>query len=127
MSAYFSFICWVGNVSQKDKNDLQRIVDISCKVTSLKQSILTALYKKKVLHKTTKTLTIIRIFYIMSTSCRHPEGLESSNPKQSVDHSFQYLYDFSTTSTSDISMKDVSFIVCMLYFYFVMFNVYILF
>ena len=39
----FSFICWFENVSQKDKNDLQRIVNISSKVTSLKQSTLTAL------------------------------------------------------------------------------------
>ena len=29
----FSFICWFGNVSQKDKNNLQRIVNISSKVT----------------------------------------------------------------------------------------------
>ena len=42
----FSFICWFGNVSQKDKNKLQRVVNISSKITGLKQTSVTALYEK---------------------------------------------------------------------------------
>jgi len=41
----FSFICWFGNIAQKDKNNLQRIVNISSEATVLKQSTLTALYE----------------------------------------------------------------------------------
>ena len=47
----FSFMCWFGNVSQKDKNKLQRVVNISSKITSLKQSSLNALYEMQVLRK----------------------------------------------------------------------------
>jgi len=44
----FSSKCWFGNFSQKDKNKLQRVVNISSKITGLKQSSLTALYEKQV-------------------------------------------------------------------------------
>ena len=44
----FSFICRFGNVSQKDKNKLQRVVNISSKITGFKQSSVTALYEKQV-------------------------------------------------------------------------------
>ena len=47
-------LCWFGNVSQKDKNKLQRIVNISSKITGFKQSSLTALYEKQVLRKANK-------------------------------------------------------------------------
>ena len=46
-----SFMCWFVNVSQKDKNNLQRIVNISSKITGLKQSSLTALNERQVLRK----------------------------------------------------------------------------
>ena len=38
-----SYICWFWNVSQKDKNNLQCIVEISSKVTGLKESTPTLL------------------------------------------------------------------------------------
>ena len=44
-------MCWFGNVSQKDKNNLQRIVNVSSKITGYKQSTLIALYEKQVLRK----------------------------------------------------------------------------
>ena len=47
----FSLICWFGNVSQKDKNKLQRVVNISSKITVFKQSFVTALYEMQVLRK----------------------------------------------------------------------------
>lgn len=52
----FSFICWFGNVRQKDKNNLQRIVNISSKVTGTKQSTLTVLYEKQVFRKAVRIL-----------------------------------------------------------------------
>ena len=52
----FSFICWFGNVRQKDKNNVQRIVNISSKVTGTKQTTLTVLYEKQVLRKAARTL-----------------------------------------------------------------------
>ena len=52
----FSFICWFGNVSQKDKNKLQRVVNISSKITGLKQTSVTALYEKQVLRKANKII-----------------------------------------------------------------------
>ena len=89
-------MCWFGNVSQKDKNNLQRILNISSKVIDFKQSTLTALYEKQVLRKSTKIInddTHI-LFYITSTSfCPRPEGSELSRLKQigSVAHLFQCL------------------------------------
>ena len=48
----FSFMCWFGKGSQKDKNNLQRIVNISSKIPGPKQSNLTALcIRTKVLRK----------------------------------------------------------------------------
>ena len=52
----FSFICWFGNVSQKDKNKLQRVVNISSKITGLKQTCVTALYEKQILRKANKII-----------------------------------------------------------------------
>ena len=92
---------WFENVTQKDKSNLQRIVNISTNVTGLKQSSLTDLYRKQVLRKATKTLMTILIFYITSMSfCPRQESLEPSHPKQleSVVHLFKCLYDFSTTA-----------------------------
>ena len=40
----------------KDKNHLQRIVNICSKITGLKQSTLNALYEKQVLRKATKII-----------------------------------------------------------------------
>ena len=69
----FSFICWFGNVSQKDKNKLQRVVNISSKITGLKQSSLTALYEKQVLRKANKIIndnTHILYEYVLLPSSR---------------------------------------------------------
>ena len=52
----FSFMCWFGKVSQKDKNKLQRVVNISSKISGFKLSSLTALYEKQVLHKANNTI-----------------------------------------------------------------------
>ena len=111
----FSFIRWCVNVTQKDMNILQRIVNINSKITCFKQSTLTALYKSRYCVKPITSLMTIHIFYITSTSfCPRPEGSEPSHLKQtgSVIHLFQSLYDFSTTSTSDIVVRDTSFIMC---------------
>jgi len=48
------FSRWCGKVSQKDKNKLQRVVNISWKITGFKQSSLTALYEKQLLLKANK-------------------------------------------------------------------------
>ena len=70
----FSFICWFGNVSQKDKNSLQRIVNISSKVTGVTQSTLTALYEKQVVNKATRILAddkhVLYADYILLPSSR---------------------------------------------------------
>ena len=88
---------WFGNISQKDKNKLQRVVNISRKITGFKQSSVTALYEKQVLRKANKIINDnTHTSYITSTSfCPRPEGSELSYPKQieSMIHSFQYLYD----------------------------------
>ena len=47
----FCFICWFGNVSQKDKNKTQCVVNISSRITGFKQSFLTALQEKQVSRK----------------------------------------------------------------------------
>ena len=79
----FSFICWFGNVSQKDKNNLQRIVNISSKVTGVTQSTLTALYERQVVNKATRILAddthVLHAAYIF---CPRLEGLELSLVKQ---------------------------------------------
>ena len=49
-------MCWFGNVSQKDKNKLQCVVNISNKITGFKQSSFTALYEKQVLYKANKII-----------------------------------------------------------------------
>ena len=70
----FSFICWFGNVSQKDKNNLQCIVNISSKVTGVTQSTLTALYEKQVANKATRILAddthVLHAYYILLPSSR---------------------------------------------------------
>ena len=50
------YLCIVLWERQSDKNNLQRTVNISSKVTVLKQSTLIALYEKQVLHKATKLI-----------------------------------------------------------------------
>ena len=70
----FSFICWFGNISQKDKNNLQRIVNISSKVSGVTQSTLTALYERLAVNKATKILAddthILHGEYILLPSSR---------------------------------------------------------
>ena len=72
------------NISQKDNNNLQRIVNIGSKVTGLKQSTLNALYGKQMLRKATKLI----------------------NDNKHILHSTY------STSTSDISVRDTSFVMC---------------
>ena len=104
----FSLICWY-LISQTDKNNLQRTVDISSKVTGFKQSSLTSLYQKQVLRKANTIISdnanILYNEYVLLSSSR---SLKPSHPKQigSVDHSIQCLHDISTTSTSDVSVRD---------------------
>ena len=50
----FSFMCWFGNVSQKDNNKLQRVANISSKITGFEPSSVTALYETQVLRKANK-------------------------------------------------------------------------
>ena len=55
----FSYICCFGNVSQKDGNSVQRIVNISNKITGFKQFILTGVHsenEKQVLRKATRII-----------------------------------------------------------------------
>ena len=70
----FSFICWFGNVSQKDKNKLQRVVNISSKITGLKQTSVTALYEKQILRKANKIINdsthILYNEYVLQPSSR---------------------------------------------------------
>jgi len=65
--------------------------------------------------KPVKSLMTIHIFYITSTYfCPRPEQSEPSHIKQtgSVINLFQCLYDFSATSTSGVSVRDTSIIMC---------------
>ena len=70
----FSFICWFGNVSPKDKNNLQRVVNVTSKVTNVTPSTLTALYEKQVVNKATRILAddthILHGEYILLPSSR---------------------------------------------------------
>ena len=70
----FILICWLGNVRQKDKNNMQQIVNISSKVTGTKQSTLTVLYEKQVLRKDARILAksthILHQEYVIVPSCR---------------------------------------------------------
>ena len=122
----FSFLCWLGNVSQTGKNNSHRIVNISSKETGLKQFTLTALYEKQVLWIATKIIsdnTHILHKYVLCPQDR-PEGLDPSHPKQigSVYHSFQCLYDFSKTNNCDVSMTHILiYYVCMLYLVYFLF------
>ena len=106
-----------GNVSQKDKNNLKRIVNISSKTTGFKQSTLRALYEKQVQRKTNKKLTFNDNAHILRNEylylCPRPEGSEPSPVKQigSVIRLFQCLCDFSTVNTSDVSVN-TSVIMC---------------
>ena len=98
------FICWFGNISQKNKNKLQHIVNISSKITSFNPLSLLCM-KSRYCVKPIQLLMTIHISYITSTSfCPRPESSELSYPKQilSMVHSLQCLYDFSTISTSDV-------------------------
>ena len=74
-------MCWFGNVSQKDKNKLQRVVNISSKITGFKQSSLTALYEKQVLVKQINDNTHI-LYNEYASFCPRPEGSELSYLKQ---------------------------------------------
>ena len=79
----FSFICWFGNVRQKDNNNLQRIVNTSSKVTGTKKSTLTVLYEKEVLRKDARILAdsahILHEKYVLVPSL---DGLELLHAKQ---------------------------------------------
>ena len=67
---------WFGKVSQNDKNNLQHTVNISSKVTGLKQSTLTGRYEKQVLHKATKISNLL-LFFICGKD----------------DHNYNYIID----------------------------------
>ena len=85
----FSLICWFGNVSQKDKNNLQRISSIE---TGLNNPLSLSSVKSRYCVKPLKPLVTIHIFYTMSTSfCSRP-----SHPKPNgiVGNSYQCCTTF---------------------------------
>ena len=115
-------MCWFGEVSQRDKNNLQRVVNISSKIIGLTQSTLNALYEKQVLRKANTIINdnihILHNEYVLLPS----SSSISSHIKQigSVIHLFQCMHDFSTTSTSDVSVN-TSVIVCVCCILFILF------
>ena len=82
----FSFICWFGNVSQKDKNKLQRVVNISSKITGLKQTSVTALYEKQILRKANKIINdsthILYNEYVLLPSSRRFRTITSKTNRK---------------------------------------------
>ena len=66
-------MCWFGNVSQKDKNKLQRVVNISSEITGFKHSSLTVWYEKQVLRKANNIINDTHILhneYVLLPSSR---------------------------------------------------------
>ena len=82
----FSFICWFGNVSQKDKNKFQCVVNISGKITGFKQSSVTALYEKQVLRKANKIINdsahiLYNEYFLLPSSRRFRSIISKTNRK----------------------------------------------
>ena len=79
-------MCWFGNVSQKDKNKLQRVVNISSKITGFKQSSLAALYEKQVLRKVNKIINdntyIVHNEYVLLPSSRRFRAITSKTNRK---------------------------------------------
>ena len=94
----FSFMSGFGNVSQKDKNKLQRVVDINSKIAAFKQSSLIALYEKQVLRKANKIIyDNIHNEYVLLPSSRRFRTMISKTNR--IRYSF---IPMSTTSTADV-------------------------
>ena len=70
----FSFMSWFGNVSQKEKNKLQHVVNIINKTTGFTQSSLIALYEKQTLRNANKIINdnthILHNKYVILPSSR---------------------------------------------------------
>ena len=110
----FDIFClrWFGNVSQKDKNKLQRVVNINRNITGFKQSSLTALYEKQVLRKADKINTnnthILHNEYIILPPYRKVRTIISKTNRKG--HSF---FPISVRLLND---KHLSMCVCFLLF-----------
>ena len=83
----FSFICWFRNVSQKDINKLQRVVNISSKITGLKQTSVTAIYEMQVLRKANKIINysthiLYNEYVLLPSSRRFRTILSKTNRKR---------------------------------------------
>ena len=81
-------MCWFGNVSQKDKNNLQCIVNISSKIAGLKQYTLNVLYKKQVLRKANKIINdnthILHNGYVLLPLSRSFKTITSKTKRKRV-------------------------------------------
>ena len=87
----FSFISWFGNVRQKDKNNLQRIVNISSKVTGTKQLSLFYM-KSRSCGKPFAFWLTTRICCMRNTSfCRRRDGLQLLHAKQTENGYYLFL------------------------------------
>ena len=85
----FSFICWFGNVSQKYKNKLQRVVNINSKITGFKQSSVTALYEKQVHCKANKIINdsthiLYNEYVLLPSSRRFRTIISKTNRKRDL-------------------------------------------
>ncbi len=77
----FSFICWFGNLSLKNKNVLNKIVNVCSKIMGVKQVNLTDLYERRVKVKARKIVsesshTLAKYYEIL------PSGKRFRCPKQ---------------------------------------------
>ena len=79
-------MCWFGNISQKDKNKLQRVVNISSIIIGFKQSSVNVLYEKQVLRKANKIINdnthILYNEYVLLTSSRRFRTLMSKTNRK---------------------------------------------
>ena len=104
----FSFICWFVNVSQKDKNKLQRVVNISSKITGLKQTSVTALYEKQILRKANKIINdsnhiLYNEYVLLPSSRRFRTIISKTNRKRdSFTQMSVRLLNSKRQSTSDV-------------------------
>ena len=119
----FSFICWFGNVSQKDKNKLQRVVNISSKITGLKQTSVTALYEKQVLRKANKIINdSTHILYNESTWSERPSALVQKVQNNNIQNKQKARFIHPNVSTTPkfktIITSGVMCVCCIFFFFF---------
>ena len=107
----FSFICWFGNVRQKDKNNVQRIVNISSKVTGTKQTTLTVLYEKQVLRKSARILAdnthILHEEYVLLPSSTWFRTVTCKTNRKRLSFIPVYVRLLNDTSLSNVASEPV--------------------